>query len=166
MSKQATKKNGLSKLIWIGAAVVIIFALIIFLTNQSNKSKLADNPYDKENLNQATIDQLDDENYQNIALPDEVSKQIESGEPTTVYFFSPTCSHCKVTTPILMPVAEDMDVDVLQYNLLEYDQGWTDYFIEATPTLVHYENGEEVSRWVGSQPKENIEEFFNEVVLK
>ncbi|ETP68306.1 thioredoxin [Planococcus glaciei] len=156
----------MKKMIIIGAAVVLIFGLIIFLTNQSNNSKLANNPYDTEDLNQATIDQLDDENYQNIVLPDELDKKIASGEPTTVYFFSPTCSHCQATTPVLMPVAEDMDVDVLQYNLLEYEQGWQQYFIEATPTLVHYENGEEVSRWVGEQPKENMEEFFNKVVLK
>ncbi|SDH59302.1 Thioredoxin [Planococcus glaciei] len=156
----------MKKMIIIGAAVVLIFGLIIFLTNQSNNSKLANNPYDTEDLNQATIDQLDDENYQNIVLPDELDKKIASGEPTTVYFFSPTCPHCQATTPVLMPVAEDMDVDVLQYNLLEYEQGWQQYFIEATPTLVHYENGEEVSRWVGSQPKANIEKFFNDVVLK
>lgn len=150
----------------IGGVVLAIFALIIVLTQMSNNEKLADNPYDKDNLDQATIDLLDDENYQNIVLPDELQEQIASGEPTTVYFFSPTCPHCQATTPVLMPVAEDMEVDVLQYNLLEYEQGWNDYFIEATPTLVHYENGEEVSRWVGAQPKENIEEFFREVVKK
>jgi hypothetical protein len=44
------------------------FGLIIFLTNQSNSSKLEGNPYGTDNLNQSTIDQLDDENYQNIAL--------------------------------------------------------------------------------------------------
>lgn len=156
----------MKKMLLIGGVVLAIFALIIVLTQMSNKEKLADNPYDKENLDQATIDQLDDENYQNIVLPDELEEKIASGEPTTVYFFSPTCPHCQATTPVLMPVAEDMDVDVQQYNLLEYDQGWTDYAIEATPTLVHYENGEEVSRWVGAQPKENIEEFFREVVKK
>lgn len=156
----------MKKMLIIGGVIVAIFALIIVLTNMSNSKKLADNPYDKENLDQSTIDLLDDEDYQNIALPDEVETQIKSGEPTTVYFFSPTCPHCQATTPILMPVADDMKVDVLQYNLLEYEQGWQDYFIEATPTLVHYENGEEVARWVGAQPKENIEEFFNEVVLK
>ncbi|HSP21476.1 MAG TPA: thioredoxin family protein [Planococcus sp. (in: firmicutes)] len=156
----------MKKMLIIGGVVVAIFALIIVLTNLSNNDKLANNPYDTENLEQPTIDLLTDENYQNIALPNEVDEKIKSGEPTTVYFFSPTCSHCLATTPILMPVADDMDVDVLQYNLLEYEKGWQDYFIEATPTLVHYENGEEIARWVGSQPKENIEEFFNEVVLK
>lgn len=155
----------MKKMLIIAAAVAVIFGLIIFLTNQAKDEKLANNPYDTEDLDPATIDQLDDEHYQNIALPDEVNEQIQSGEPTTVYFFSPTCPHCQATTPVLMPVAEDMDVEVLQYNLLEYEQGWVDYSIEATPTLVHYEDGKEVARWVGSQPKENIEEFFNEVVL-
>lgn len=156
----------MKKLLIIAGIVVVVFAGIIFLTNQANNEKLADNPYDTEDLEQATIDQLDDENYQSIVLPADLEKEIASGEPTTVYFFSPTCSHCQQTTPVLMPVAEDMDVDVLQYNLLEYEQGWQQYMIEATPTLVHYDNGKEVSRWVGAQPKENMEQFFTDVVKK
>ena len=156
----------MKKLLIIAGIVVVVFAGIIFLTNQANNEKLADNPYDTEDLEQATIDQLDDENYQNIVVPAELEEKIASGEPTTVYFFSPTCQYCQQTTPVLMPVAEDMDVDVLQYNLLEYEQGWQQYAIEYTPTLVHYNNGKEVSRWVGAQPKENIEQFFNDVVKK
>ncbi len=156
----------MKKLLIIAGVVLAIFALIVFLTNQSQDEKLADNPYGTDDLEPSTIDQLDDENYQNIALPEDVNEQIQSGEPTTVYFFSPTCQFCQQTTPILMPVAEDMEVDVLQYNLLEFEQGWSDYAVEATPTLVHYEDGKEVARWVGAQPKENIEQFFQEVVKK
>ena len=156
----------MKKLLIIAGIVVVIFAGIIFLTSQANDEKLANNPYDTEELEQPTIDQLDDENYQNIVVPSDLEEQIASGEPTTVYFFSPTCQYCQQTTPVLMPVAEDMDVDVLQYNLLEYDQGWQQYTVDSTPTLVHYDNGKEVSRWVGAQPKENIEKFFTDVVKK
>lgn len=156
----------MKKLLIIAGIVVVIFAGIILLTNQANDTKLANNPYDTDDLNQATIDQLDDENYQNLVLPADLEKQIASGEPTTVYFYSPLCGYCKETTPILMPVAEDMDVDVLQYNLLEYEEEAAPYQIEATPTLVHYEDGKEISRWVGAQPKESIELFFNDVVKK
>ncbi|WP_203334849.1 thioredoxin family protein [Planococcus beigongshangi] len=156
----------MKKMLLIGGVVLAIFALIVVLTQMSQKEKLANNPYDTDNLDPATIDQLDDENYQNIVLPDELEDQIASGEATTVYFFSPTCQYCQQTTPVLMPVADDMDVDVLQYNLLEYDQGWQQYNVQSTPTLVHYENGEEVARWVGAQPKENIERFFTEIVKK
>lgn len=156
----------MKKMLLIGGVVLAIFALIVVLTQMSQKEKLANNPYDTDNLDPATIDQLDDENYQNIVLPDELEDQIASGEATTVYFFSPTCQYCQQTTPVLMPVADDMDVDVLQYNLLEYDQGRQQYNVQSTPTLVHYENGEEVARWVGAQPKENIERFFTEIVKK
>lgn len=155
----------MKKLLIIGAAVVVIFVLLIFLTNAANEEQLAGNPYGTDDLEQATIDQLDDENYQNIILPDELDEKIASGDPTTVYYFSPTCPHCQETTPILMPIAEEMGVEVDQYNLLEFEQGWDEYAIQGTPTLVYYENGEEVARWQGSQPEENIRQFFDEVVL-
>lgn len=156
----------MKKLLIIGGAIAALFILLIVLTNMSNDKKLADNPYGTEDLKQETIDQLDDENYQNIILPDDLKAKVESGEPVTAYFFSPTCSHCKAMTPVLMPIVEEMDVDVVQYNVYEFDQGWDDYRIEATPTMIHFEDGQEVSRMVGNQPKENIEAFFNEVVLK
>jgi len=156
----------LKKLLIIGGAIVVVFILLIVLTNMSNDKKLADNPYGTDDLKQETIDQLDDENYQNIILPDDLQAQIESGEPVTAYFFSPICVHCKAMTPVLMPVVEDMGVDLVQYNIYEFEQGWEDYMIEATPTLIHFEDGKEVSRMVGNQPVENIESFFDEVVLK
>ena len=156
----------MKKLLIIGGVLIAVFALIIVLNNASNDKKLADNPYGTNDLKQETIDQLDDENYQNIILPDDLKAKVESGEPVTAYFFSPTCPHCKAMTPVLMPLAEDMDVDIIQYNVLEFEQGWNDYMIEATPTMIHFEDGKEVSRMVGNQPKENIEAFFNEVVLK
>ena len=155
------------KKLWIiGGAIVAVFILLIVLTNMSNDKKLADNPYGTDDLKQETIDQLDDENYQNIILPDDLKEQVESGEPVTAYFFSPICVHCKAMTPVLMPVVEEMDVDLVQYNIYEFEQGWEDYMIEATPTMIHFEDGKEVSRMVGNQPKENIQAFFDEVVLK
>lgn len=156
----------MKKLLIIGGAIASVFILLIVLTNMSNDKKLADNPYGTNDLKQETIDQLDDENYQNIILPDDLQKKIDSGEPVTAYFFSPICVHCKAMTPVLMPVVEDMGVDLVQYNIYEFEQGWEDYMIEATPTMIHFEDGKEVSRMVGNYPEENIREFFNEVVLK
>ena len=156
----------MKKLFIIGGIIVVVFALIIVLNNMSNNNKLADNPYGTNDLKQETIDQLDDENYQNIILPDDLKAKVESGEPVTAYFFSPICVHCKAMTPVLMPVVEEMDAEIVQYNVYEFVQGWEDYKIEATPTLIHFEDGKEVSRMVGNQPEENIKTFFSDVVLK
>ena len=52
-------------------------------------------------------------------------------------------------------------------NLLEFDL--MDYYgIEGTPTIIHYENGEEVGRIVGlpDNPEEDYQEFFEKYVLK
>ncbi|MEV9641564.1 thioredoxin family protein [Mammaliicoccus sciuri] len=153
----------MKKLLAIGGIIVVIFVLIVVLNNQSNKKKLADNPYGTNDLKQSTIDLLSDKNYQNIALPDDVAKKIESGDPTTVYFFSPECSFCQEMTPRLMPIADEYDAHVYQYNMLEFeDQAKSRYSVESWPTLVHYKDGKEQGRMSGAQPDENIKAFFDE----
>jgi thiol-disulfide isomerase/thioredoxin len=154
----------LKKIIIFLAVVVGLFAAIAIVTNIQNSQKAEGNKFKKEDLDPATVDLLDDPNYQNVILPEELEKKLKDKEDVTVYFYSSTCPHCKKTTPMLAPLAEDMGVDMLQYNVLEFEQGWTDYQIEATPTLVHYENGEEVDRLVGSQPEEVYKSFFEKYV--
>lgn len=156
----------MKKLGILGAVVVVLFAVIIVLTNMSNNGKLKNNPYGTNNLQQSTIDLLDDENYQNIILPDALEKKIASGEPVLAYMFSPECPHCKKLTPKLMPIADELDLQIDQLNILEYDKGWDEYNIEYTPTLIYFEDGKEVDRLVGDAPEEGIRQFFDEVVLK
>lgn len=156
----------MKKLAIVGVIIVVLFAAIIVLTNMSNKDKLEGNPYGTDNLKQSTIDLLDDENYQGIILPDALAEKIESGEGVVGYFFSPECSHCKNFTPKLMPIANELDIQVNQLNVLEYPDEWTKYRIEATPTLIYFENGQEVNRLTGDATEEVTRQFFNEVVLK
>lgn len=147
----------------IGGIIVVLFVAIIFLNNLSNKDKMADNPYDKEELDQATIDLIGDENYSNIIMPDELTKKIESGETTYAYIFSPTCQHCKNFTPKLMPVAEQYDIHIDQLNVLEYPDEWNKYSITATPTLIVFKDGQEVERLVGDHAESNVRAFFDSV---
>lgn len=150
----------MKKLGIIGAIVVLLFAGIILLQNKSNSDKLGDNPYDTDNLQQATIDLLDDKNYQNIILPDALDTKIKSGEGVFAYMFSPTCEHCKAFTPKLMPIADDLDIQIDQLNVLEYQNAWTTYTIEATPTLIYFKDGKEVNRLVGDADEATTRQFL------
>ena len=155
----------MKKLLIIGGVIVAMFILIVVLTNQSNKEKLKDNPYDTDKLAKSTIDLIGNENYNNIVLPDTLFEKIEAGESVTAYYFHPECQYCMQMTPVMMPIANELDVNVLQYNMLEYGNkagAGTKYDIQSWPALVHYENGEEVGRMVGAQPEENIRAFFKE----
>ena len=142
--------------------IIALFAAIAIINNTQNKQKAAGNPYNKEKLEQATIDQLNDPNYQNLILPDELTADLKNKEDKTVYFYSPTCIHCQKTTPIVAPLAEEMGIDLVQYNLLEFEQGWNDYGIESTPTIVHYKDGVEYERIVGYNDKEVFQKWFKD----
>ncbi|MBM7586343.1 thiol-disulfide isomerase/thioredoxin [Bacillus pakistanensis] len=144
--------------------IIGIFAAIAVVTKMQQSEKAEGNPYKKESLDPATIDQLDDPLYQNLILPDELKSKLEDEEDVTVYFYSPTCPHCRDTTPVVSPLTEDLGIDLVQFNLLEFKQGWDNYRIEATPTVIHFENGKEAARITGSQPKETWENWFTENV--
>jgi thioredoxin-like negative regulator of GroEL len=156
----------LKKIIIFLVAIVALFAAIALITSMQNSQKAEGNKFKKANLNPATVELLDDPNYQNVVLPEELEEKLKNNEDVTVYFYSSSCIHCKRTTPILAPLAEDMGVDMVQYNLLEFEQGWDQYRIESTPTLVHFEGGKEVARIVGEQPEEEFKKFFEENVTK
>src|SRR5699024_6845528 len=102
-----------NKIVIIIVAVVVITGGLFFVTNYKNKTVVDDsnNPYGKDKLNKQTIDSLDDSVYDDIIHPNDLEERIESGESTTVYFFSPDCVHCQRTTPVLVPLAEDNDID-------------------------------------------------------
>lgn len=167
-SKKSTaqqKDNKLTIILLIGFIILAAFIVLYFLT-KDNEEKVTNNPYGKDDLNPATIDILNDKNYQNIILPDALDKKISSGDKEMVYFFQSNCSHCAKVTPILMPLAKEMEVHIDQYNLLEFQQGWDLFSIEGTPTLVYYKDGKEQSRVVGEQSEETFKEFFEETILK
>ncbi|BAQ08689.1 thioredoxins [Bacillus sp. OxB-1] len=153
----------MKKLLIIGGIIVVIFGLIVFLSNQTDQAKLKDNPYGTEDLEKSTINLIGNENYKNIILPEDLFEKVDSGEPVTAYFFSPDCQYCMEMTPRMMPIADEMGVHVYQYNMLEfYDLAKERYGIENWPTLVHFRDGKEVGRMSGAQPDENIRMFFEE----
>lgn len=154
----------MKKLIIFLVIIIALFSAIAGITKWQQAKKSEGNVYQKDNLDPATIDLLDDPLYQKIILPDELEKKLNDKEEVTVYFFSPTCPHCMKTTPELIPAAEQMGIDVYQFNLLEFEDGWNQYRIKYTPTLMHFTNGEEDGRLVGQHTQKEIEDWLQENV--
>lgn len=144
--------------------IVALFIAISLVTKMQQAEKTAGNPYGKDKLHPETVELLDNPDYDNIVTPKEVKEKINSGEDVTVYFFSPLCGYCMETTPIIKPVAQDLNIDLLQYNVLEFEEGWNDHNLESTPTVIHYKNGEEVARASGYHEADKFNWWFNEYV--
>ncbi len=137
--------------------IIALFAAIFFVNQQSKKANdSADNPYgiSKSKLNPETIKILNDPNYQNLILPDELDRRLSNKESFFQYFYSSTCPHCRATTPILIPIEKELGLNVTQFNLQEFATGWKNYNIQSTPTIVYYKNGKEVDRLVGGYSAE------------
>ncbi|MFD1360997.1 thioredoxin family protein [Lentibacillus salinarum] len=155
------------KMLIIIGSVIVLFAALYFVIDYKNQQAIGDNdnPYGKDDLEQATVDQLDDPNYQNQLLPEELSEKLDNGEDMVVYFYDPTCPHCQELTPRLVPLTDEMGVDMKKLNLLEFQDAWGQYGIESTPTLIYFEDGEEADRINGAQPNDMFRAFFNEYVV-
>src|SRR5690625_1669789 len=181
-----------NKLLIIVGVIVVLFVGLVVINNVKNDEKTVsgDNPYGDKKLKQETIDQLDDPLYQNIILHTELERAIKNKdqldytiyqniiltkeleralknkEDMTVYFFSPTCIHCINATPVVVPLVEELDIDMKKLNTLEYEEALSEFNIQGTPTIIHYENGEEVTRFEGAAEEEQYREFFEENVLE
>lgn len=56
-----------------------------------------------------------------------------------------------------------MGIDLKQFNLLEFEEGWDEYHIEATPTIVHFKNGQEVARIEGYYEEDVFRKWFEQM---
>ncbi|MDY0407832.1 thioredoxin family protein [Virgibacillus soli] len=153
------------KMIAFIGVIVILFVALYFVVSAKNNRAVEGNPYGKDDLEQSTIDLLDNPLYQHIITPNKLEEKLDKKEDITVYFFSPECSYCMETTPILFPLADSMDVDIQQLNLLEYPDEASKFKIEGTPTLIHFKDGQETDRLVGLQEEEDFKTFLSEEVL-
>lgn len=140
--------------------VVILSVLIVALTTYQNKQKLANNPYPKNDLHPETIQLLDDPNYQNLIMPEELKESLHNGNTETVYFFSPLCKYCREVSPIIVPLAEELGIDLKLFNVLEFPEEVEVYQLEGTPSIVHYANGQEVDRFEGAGSEEDYRDWF------
>ncbi|XEC96512.1 thioredoxin family protein [Paenibacillus tarimensis] len=127
--------------------VIIVLIGTIFFLNRSNTSSLYDKPVSE--LNPATRALLKDPNYQNIILPDELESKVNGADGSFVYFFASDCKFCRETTPVLMPIVEELGIDLPQFNLREFPEYYNKFGIEYTPTLAYYEDGKLVEKLEG-----------------
>ena len=74
-----------------------------------------------------------------------------------VDFWAPWCGPCRMQTPILERLAASGDINakIFKVNTDENPDIAQKYGIVSIPTLILFENGQEVERYVGVQP-ENI----------
>ena len=91
---------------------------------------------------------------------------IDSEVPVLVDFYSDSCIPCKRMSPILSQIESEYSekLQVVKVNT-NFEKALVEkYSIQAAPTLVLFNNGEEVSRIRGAAKKDEITQLINSVL--
>jgi len=82
-----------------------------------------------------------------------------------VDFYADWCGPCKVTSPIVDELAQEMkDVKFSKVNVDENQQLAGEYSVFSIPTFLIFKDGQMKNQFVGAHSKENFEAEIKKVV--
>lgn len=86
--------------------------------------------------------------------------------PVVVDFWAPWCVPCRTIKPILKRLAQEYQgkVELWEINADENPELLTGLKIYGIPTLIAYQNGQEVVRYVGARPAGDLRSLFKHLV--
>ena len=136
----------MKKMLIFGGIIIVLFAAIFAVTQMESENK------EKQEKNY----------YTNKITSSDIRKNNEEKKEQTVYFYQTGCHYCEKVSPIIVPMAKDMNIDMKVIDIFNDEKAWDDYKIEGTPTIIHFKDGKEVSRIKGEQSKDAFEKWFKE----
>lgn len=94
--------------------------------------------------------EFSDDNFQ--------AEVLEADQPVLVDFWAPWCGPCKMLTPTIEELAGDYAgrVKIGKMNTDDHGQTATNYGISAIPTLLLFNKGEIVDKFVGLATKDQL----------
>ncbi|MEF7659334.1 MULTISPECIES: thioredoxin family protein [Bacillus] len=136
----------MKKMLIFGGIIIVLFAAIFAVTQMEKKSASTD----------------EKGYYSNKISLEDLNKNIEDKKEQTIYFYQTSCVHCQKVSPIVVPLAKDLNVDMKVIDIENLNEPWDKYNIQGTPTIIHFKDGKEVSRISGEQSQEKFKEWFEQ----
>ncbi|MBE7097720.1 thioredoxin family protein [Bacillus cereus] len=147
----------MKKMLIFGGIIIALFAAIFAVTQMEEKnatSQKIDNPTESKTNSP--------DYYTNKISLSDLQKNLKENKEETVYFYQTSCVHCQKLSPVVVPMAKDLNVDMKVMDIEKLDVPWDEYKIKGTPTIIHFKDGKEVSRISGEQPEDKLKEWLEQ----
>lgn len=146
----------MKKMLIFGGIIIALFAAIFAVTQMEEKML-----QQAKKLIMLLVKQMVLTTTQIKSLSD-LQKNLKEKKEETVYFYQTSCVHCQKLSPIVVPMAKDLNVDMKVMDIEKLDAPWDEYKIKGTPTIIHFKDGKEVSRISGEQPEDKLKEWLEQ----
>ena len=94
------------------------------------------------------------------------SEVINSNLPVLVDFWAEWCGPCRMLTPILEQLSEEMKdkVKIVKMNIDDNPETPSKFGVSGIPTMILFKDGKQLAVKVGVQPKNTLQDWINTTV--
>jgi len=91
------------------------------------------------------------------------SEVINSKLPVLIDFWAEWCGPCRMLSPILDQLSEEMDgkVKIVKMNIDENPETPSKFGVRGIPTMLLFKEGKQIATKVGVQSKNALQEWIN-----
>ena len=99
-----------------------------------------------------------------VATNTNFNELLQDSKLVIVDFWATWCGPCRMLSPILDEVEEEMadKITVVKVNVDDADEVAAQFRIMSIPTLLFFKNGQAVDKTVGAMPKNELVKKINE----
>lgn len=92
---------------------------------------------------------------------------LKSGKPVVIDLWAPWCAPCRMMGPVFEEISKEMpEYKFVKVNVQEEEGLAKDFMVSGIPLIVVMKNGEEIGRFTGYRPKDELIAEIKEIVMK